>query len=34
MEEDEGLSESEIKDGFVLICVGKASTPSVELEVG
>ncbi len=34
MEEDEGLSESEINDGFVLICVGRPATQKVELEVG
>ncbi len=34
MDEDEGLSESELKDGYVLICVGKAGSDKIELEVG
>ncbi len=34
MVEDEGLSESEINDGFVLICVGKPQSDTIELEVG
>lgn len=34
MDEDEGLSESELNEGYVLICVGKAGTDTVELEVG
>ena len=34
MDEEEGLSESEIKQGYVLICVGHPLTDDVKLEVG
>jgi len=34
MDEDEGLSDSEIQQGYVLICVGHPKSDDVELEVG
>ena len=34
MDEEEGLSESEINQGYVLICVGHPLTDDVKLEVG
>ena len=34
MDEEEGLSEAELKDGYVLICVGHPLTNDVKLEVG
>ena len=34
MDEDEGLSEAELKDGYVLICVGHPASSKIELEVG
>jgi len=34
MEEDEGLSEAEKDEGYVLICVGHPDSDDVELEVG
>lgn len=34
MVEDEGLSESEKEEGFVLICVSHPKTENIELEVG
>jgi ring-1,2-phenylacetyl-CoA epoxidase subunit PaaE len=32
MDEDEGLTEEEIKQGYVLICVGRPLTPKVKLK--
>ncbi len=34
MDESEGLSEQEIKDGFVLTCVGHPVSPDVRIEIG
>lgn len=34
MDEEEGLSEAELNDGYVLICVGHPLTDDVKLEVG
>ena len=34
MDEDEGLSDAEISEGYVLICVGHPMSEDVELEVG
>ena len=34
MDEEEGLSESELNEGYVLICVGHPDSDVVELEVG
>lgn len=33
MEEDEGLSEQEIEDGYVLTCVSRATSEKVEIDV-
>jgi ring-1,2-phenylacetyl-CoA epoxidase subunit PaaE len=34
MDEEDGLSEQEIKDGYVLTCVGHPLTPDVVIEIG
>lgn len=34
MDEEEGLSEQEINDGYVLTCVGHPITPDVVIEIG
>ena len=34
MDEDEGLSDAELEQGYVLICVGHPKSDDVELEVG
>ncbi len=34
LDESEGLSEQEIKDGYVLTCVGHPVTPDVKIEIG
>ncbi len=34
MDEEEGLSESEIKQGYVLLCVGHPLTDDVKIEIG
>ena len=34
MDEEEGLSEAEKKEGYVLICVGHPLTDDVKLQVG
>jgi ring-1,2-phenylacetyl-CoA epoxidase subunit PaaE len=34
MEEDEGLSEEEIEEGYVLNCVGHPRTDNVVIEIG
>jgi ring-1,2-phenylacetyl-CoA epoxidase subunit PaaE len=34
LDESEGLSEQELKDGYVLTCVGHPVTPDVKIEIG
>jgi ring-1,2-phenylacetyl-CoA epoxidase subunit PaaE len=34
MDEDEGLSESEIRDGYVLTCVSHPLSENVVIEIG
>ena len=34
MEEDDGLSEEEINNGYILNCVSKPAGPGVKIEVG
>ena len=34
MDEEEGLSDAEREDGYVLICVGHAKSDDLVLEVG
>jgi ring-1,2-phenylacetyl-CoA epoxidase subunit PaaE len=34
MDEDEGLSEMEIKEGYVLTCVGHPLSDDVVIEIG
>jgi hypothetical protein len=34
MEEEEGLSEEELNQGYILNCVSKPAGPGVEIEIG
>jgi len=34
MDEEEGLSESEMEQGYVLLCVGHPLTDDVKIEIG
>jgi ring-1,2-phenylacetyl-CoA epoxidase subunit PaaE len=33
MDEEDGLSEQEMKEGYVLVCVGHPLTPDVVIEI-